>query len=306
MIRSTLAFDTADPKDAELAVTDATVAKAMLPNNPGVLYPSIMAELAAAGAYEETGQKEKREAALTQAGNDAQALERYGNMPAPFWGRFMYYYATKQYDACGALSRKAAEAGTTGLCIYGYAWDLYRHGQFEKALEVTKRRKMHDCQHDLAGAFCLLELPDGEARALEAYKILAARYPNGSGGALCPSVLYLLGHKAQAQEAYRELRKQDNSLFDPIGLKTYDYACGDLSAEDLLHAVEHHKFWLCVSHYQIALSMLADGDRKGALHHFQEAIATRSINTFNYDWSIAFSERLEKDPTWPHWIPVKK
>ena len=55
----------------------------------------------------------------------------------------------------------------------------------------------------------------------------------------------------------------------------------------------------------IGVTRLSGGDRDGAREHFSAAVATRFINTMDYDWSRAFLARMEKDRTWPKWIPVK-
>jgi hypothetical protein len=61
----------------------------------------------------------------------------------------------------------------------------------------------------------------------------------------------------------------------------------------------------CYAHYIIGITRLSEGDRDGAHKHFAAAVATRFTNIQEYDWSRAFLARLERDPTWPPWIPVK-
>ncbi len=62
----------------------------------------------------------------------------------------------------------------------------------------------------------------------------------------------------------------------------------------------------CTAHFQIALHLLADGDRAGARDHFRRCVATNYFITMPYHWAAAFLARMEQDPAWPPWIPQKK
>jgi len=58
--------------------------------------------------------------------------------------------------------------------------------------------------------------------------------------------------------------------------------------------------------YEAGLSRLGAGDRAGARDRFQKAVSTRAFFLAQYAWSVMFLSRLESDPTWPPWIPVKQ
>jgi len=51
---------------------------------------------------------------------------------------------------------------------------------------------------------------------------------------------------------------------------------------------------------------LADGDRKGAHDHFNETVKTKFYGLMFYPYARAFVARMNRDPEWPKWIPVKK
>jgi lipoprotein NlpI len=158
-------------------------------------------------------------------------------------------------------------------------------------------------------ACVLAEMPGGPQRALKAYQRTAARYPDGFTRLFSQSVLRLLGRKADAAAASLECRKQaskETARAWPLWWqRMLDYNCGSVSADELLVACQD-RFAQCVAHYFIALTKLAEGDRPGARAHFRKAIATRYYPSVYYALSRTFLLRLEQDPRWPPWIPVKK
>ena len=62
---------------------------------------------------------------------------------------------------------------------------------------------------------------------------------------------------------------------------------------------------LCEAHFMIAMTLLSDGDREGATDHFGKSVATH-VRFPEADMSRAFLARLERDRSWPPWIPVKE
>jgi hypothetical protein len=51
---------------------------------------------------------------------------------------------------------------------------------------------------------------------------------------------------------------------------------------------------------------LADGDRKGAHKHFEKTVATKFYGLMFYPYARAFAARMNRDPTWPNLVQVKK
>jgi hypothetical protein len=85
-----------------------------------------------------------------------------------------------------------------------------------------------------------------------------------------------------------------------------DYDCGEISAEQLLESAGTSRWQLIEAHFAIGVDLLSDGDRRGAAEHFQRCTDTYVLEYMEYKWSRAFLERLQRDPTWPPWIPVKE
>jgi hypothetical protein len=62
----------------------------------------------------------------------------------------------------------------------------------------------------------------------------------------------------------------------------------------------------CEAHFLIALHDLADRDRAAARSHFRKCADTRAFIYWDWIWARAFLKRMDEDPTWPPWIPLKR
>jgi hypothetical protein len=145
--------------------------------------------------------------------------------------------------------------------------------------------------------------PNWQAGALKAYEDVE-RFRDGAAVMHTQTVLRLLGKKGDAVKASKALQKEPDRLYalrrEPL-LRCLRYNAGDLSADDLVRGAKGSRWDQCLAHYFVAMTKLADGDRKGAKEHFDEVIKTRAFIWSAYDMSWVFRARL-KDPTWPRWI----
>jgi hypothetical protein len=193
-----------------------------------------------------------------------------------------------------------------------YALTLYRRGQpgdFEKALSVLDNKL--GTYNDRLRPFVLAEhdyrdkYDDWPARARKALKDFAARAKDGAAIMDSQAVLCLLGEKQDAIKANTALLGQPDRFYtlrrEPI-LWCLNYNAGKLSEDELLQRAEPSRWNQCLAHYYIAMTKLADGDRKGAREHFDKVIETRAFFWGTYDMSWVFRARLEKDANWPPWI----
>jgi tetratricopeptide (TPR) repeat protein len=307
-VRADFALDTAKAEDGERALSDARVAKGMLPDNPFVLCASAYAHLVAAQLFDEAGWEERRRAALEEAGRDALALARFETLPGPVSLRWLYFEHSDQDAAALEVMRRAAEGGTAPACRYLYALGLYKRAEFAAAARVLEPRPSDGSTTELFRAFVLAELPDGPARAAQAYEELRTRYPD-YGLFAGQAILRLLGRKADAVASLRSLRKPAQAYIRSQGAffaRLVEYNRDELSADQLLTAAGTSRPQRCCAHYYIALTQLAEGNRRSARDHFRRAAATYAFFTVQYDWSRAFLARMQQDPAWPPWIPVKK
>jgi hypothetical protein len=105
----------------------------------------------------------------------------------------------------------------------------------------------------------------------------------------------------------RTRTSQENSLsLTPEEKWAWDFSAGEITESELLKHVERSRYWTHCALHEIALNRLANGDRVDARDYFRRAFQICIVG--NDDWMLTriFLERLEKDPTWPPWIPVKE
>ncbi|MHC4984313.1 MAG: tetratricopeptide repeat protein [Planctomycetota bacterium] len=305
-------MDTANLKDVELALDDTRTAKSMLPDSPVALAQDLVAHLVAANVYEETQQEAKRNEALAEAEQDAGALQRFARSPNAHWARAFYFeHVGNDEDAVAELRAGAEDARVSGHNLIYYAAALHRRGHFEGALAVLERwEESSQGFLDQARAFVLVELPDGQQRALKEYRNARERHTSGPVGMLHHQMLFrLLGRKSEGVEASRGLREQFAGMPRWI-LERYqgllDYSCDLLSAEALLKEAGDSRQYQCQAHFFIGITLLSEGDRAGAITHFQSCRDTDVFFLYVHHWSRAFLEHLEQDPTWPPWIPLRE
>jgi serine/threonine protein kinase/predicted Zn-dependent protease len=308
-VRTNQAVESGRPEDLEEAMADADVARAMRPDNQMVLFASAYARLTAAAFYQETQLAEKRHAVLNQAARDIHALDHYLGQANPTWMVWQYYDDTGKPDEALDVARRALAQSPGPIPAFYCAVSLYRRGQFDEAVKCLQRRRAKELMGDLTACFVLAELAHaGPQRALDAYEKLARKYPEVGEQAQPGYVLLLLGRKDQAQASYKEFRGRfvSSPLWQEFYAAMRQFIRGELSEEIYLAKAARSRWQLCYAHTEIGLSRLADGDRLAAREHFSKAIQTRAIWLFEWNWCEMFLSRLQNDPNWPPWIPVKK
>ncbi len=304
------AVDTADPRHVAAMLNDVRAAKGLLPDNPYVLYVSVNAHLVAANVFAETGDKKEQQRALDEAGRDAHALEGKDTLLGAVMIRYVYFTHIGAEDKGFDVLRKAAERVNSTLILGVLSTDSYRRGEPAKALELLDRRKQPELFGDIVRAYVLAELPNGPARALEAYREMAKRYTQGSAPLYCHAVPLFLQRQEEVVAASRDLLNRDHRL-PPLRSNFHKnwlaFNAGQLSAADFEKAAGASRWEQCGTHHAIGVMRLAGGDRAGAKAHFRKSVATHCLNfSFHYDCSRFFLERMEKDPTWPPWIKPEK
>jgi tetratricopeptide (TPR) repeat protein len=280
--RKLLAEDRADPEEAEQVLADVQAAKESLEDNPYVISVSLWTHVMAANLYLADKKPERRQAALEVAKHDAEVLRRWDTLTFPFYSLWVYFEQTGQEPALFDLARRAAENSDAPVFADQYAQALYRRGHSREALEVLDRRKSKTFVGDYFRACILAELhPQDLSRARAACEDMAKRY-HTSLHYYVQEILCLLGDK-DLPEHFSE----NKNLW-------------------YLKSGNRSKWGLLAAHYRIALMRLAKGDRAGARERLRQAVQTRVILNYDSDFSRSFLARMEKDPTWPPWIPVRK
>lgn len=281
------------------------------------LVASAYAHLVAAIAFGETSQPDKRREALEQASRDVKTLEDCTAPVHVFWMRLDYfdYLGEEQNEALLRECRRAQEKIDSPAVAYFCLSRLYRLGQLEEARNLVEQRlpqAASKLDYLAVKGFVVAELANGQADALiaaEAALREVAVTPASAAAISGPHcLLRYLGRNPQAEEACRQIRARLTGPFPfraEWNKKLLDYNCGELGDEQLLRAAGSSRWDQCEGHFNMALMKLADGNRVGAREHFRQSMATGVFNFYEYRWSRAFLSRMDKDPTWPPWIPVK-
>jgi serine/threonine protein kinase/tetratricopeptide (TPR) repeat protein len=316
--RSKVAQDTGNVEMAQSAIDDAYVAKAMLPGNPQAVAFDLVAHLVAMGAFRDTGQEDRADASLRQAERDAQELEQFPALPIGYEARHMYLTLTKQEQGAQELARKGYQEVDCAATRRMYVCALYERSEFEKALEVIDRAvgttEVSSRDAKLASGvyflrpIILAETPDGPSRALQVCRENCALQIAGVSPIWSHATLLLIGERGEAIAAASELRNppKGGTGLGPHYGGIVDCWAGTGSVEDLLRAEAGSRWSQCETHFYVALDRLSQGDRPGAREHFQKALATRVFSFGEYIWSHLFVERIDKDPNWPPWIPLRE
>jgi serine/threonine protein kinase/Tfp pilus assembly protein PilF len=310
------AMHTAQPGDVELAVRYADTAKDMLPGNPTALAISLRAHLVAAIVYGETKAPDRRQLALEQARRDVEALGESTTSPEGRRLRLEYFdfISEEQSDALLRECRLAREKTNYPQIAENCGGYLYRLGKFEEArdtLEQVLPQVKGLTRFHVVRGFVLAELPDGQAKALAAYESASREAETllEPVETMNPHlILRLFGRNRQAVEACRQLRdrlQRPTAWRSEWYKKLLDYDCGDLSPDQLLQAAGPFRSNQCEATFHIAMTKLAEGDREGPRTDFRQCLATGVLPYFEYRWSRAFLARMEANPAWPPWIPVK-
>jgi tetratricopeptide (TPR) repeat protein len=311
-VRAFVAQDTDDLEEAEGAVLDARYAREFLRENPTAIWVSLEAHLAKAGVHEHRNEPAQRKAELDLAEKDADDLKPFTALPEAVVFRWTYFREVGKeevvLDELRLASEKTEHVNVTSCC----ALALYRRGQrgdLEEAHRVLERRANSYADRLLPFVLAELDYPDKHdwpARALKASEDYAKRTQDWAAVMDAQSIHSMLGNKWKAVEVNKELLKPPDRFYtlraDPIR-RCVQFNAGELTEDKLLEAAGRSQWDQCLAHYNIAMTMLADGDRDGARKHFDKAIKTRASGWGEYDLSWVFHDRLEKDSNWPPRMP---
>ncbi|MDA1274828.1 MAG: hypothetical protein O2960_12385 [Verrucomicrobia bacterium] len=85
-----------------------------------------------------------------------------------------------------------------------------------------------------------------------------------------------------------------------------DFVSDRISEADLISGMGASKWNQCEGNFYAGLRRLSVGDRDQAKNHFLKCVETQVFGFYEYLWGRVFLTRMEEDPNWPPWIPVKK
>src|SRR5262249_26524730 len=299
-----------DPKLVEQAMDDIRQAKFRVGDNMFVLHTSLMVHLRAADLYGEPGQAEKRKAGLVVAGAGPEALKDFPGSKATQL-RGSCFKPIGNEEAAFKLLEQAVAHDETNELVWAYALALYRKNQVEKALDVLDRVPPSENASVQFLRLCLMaEHPKyGREKAYQSFRELMARHQREPGTqqlhVMTPFVPLFLGDRPGATAAIgglgRDFKVPGTEGADMTNIT--NFVARKMTEEQYLESVIGSR---CVPYFLAGLVRLSEGDSKGALDQFQKSVDTKWFVSWAYGYSRIFLERLQRDPTWPTWIPAKK
>jgi tetratricopeptide (TPR) repeat protein len=293
---------------AESAIEDADAARTMLDDNPNPLTLRLSARIALANACAKAGDDQRRREVLARAEQDAEALKRYRDILEVLVERFLFFRGIGEETVVEDELRRAVEKTGNSAAVYCYAMLLYRKGEVEKAAAVLEQHHADPILHPL-WCYVLAELPDGAARSRRVCEELAAR-DLWAWSMLKPLAVWrFLGDAKAAEAESRRCLKHPERL--PIlnretVRQLLEYTAGNLSLDEFEKSLGDSTLEQCEGHFHIAMVLLSQRDRAGALRHFQSCVDSGAFTFVAYDLALIFRERLMNDPRWPRTIPVKE
>ncbi len=314
--RSYLTLSTNNLKVAEQAVLDAQVAKEALPAHPYVLSVSLIAHVVAAEAYRRAGKPENRVATLKEAQSDAQALDRYATLPDPASALWWYHESLGEEEKAVAMLQRAADRNKTNWIMYMFCISLYRQGHLAQARAVQDRwEKGKGFIREMLEIMLLAEASDdGVSRALKACReAIDQAIARQDGLSRLESMqfqelLLFLRHKDLAIALSQRIRTEAPPFSRTLPLfceQLLSFHCNDITAEELLSRAAKPEGDMHSACWAVGLRCLSEGNLEGARDHFRKGAAVPSFGWITHDLCWAVLGRMENDPTWPPWIPVK-
>jgi serine/threonine protein kinase/Flp pilus assembly protein TadD len=296
-------------EDVERSLADASAAKEMLPDNLFAQSASLFAHVLAAHVYAAGGHSELERKALQEAARDARSLEARMTLPAAGTALWSYYSLVGTDEQLFDVAKRMAETSTAPSQLLRYAHMLCRRKQYAEALEVLERRKQHEVEGDALRAYILAEMhPDNISLARAAAVELKNRYAQGrmySGLDSCRMLLLLLGLRDEAIADYRAAQQQSNDNLREIVRSSFDFACGTITESQLLSKHDDRP-GLLRARFLAGLIRLNEGDRTRARELFKMAKEVQYSPYVDLDFVATLLVRMEQDPSWPPWIPVKE
>ena len=300
-------LDTPDPQQARLTMEEMQWIKLQLPDSVMASSVSSSVHLMCYQVFDEFAQAENRQAALDEGLKDAKFLERFPHTPSAVLARWLFLQGIGRENEGLADLRNMAETTNDVFTGYYYALYLYRHDRFADAVRVLEKQKGLTVV-DLVRIIPLTELPDGWRQACKLHEEISGRDLKDWDLFNSQLILRFLGRNQHALNVSRKFLTEPDrfpAVRKDAFRRALEYCAGQRSADDLVHSVRGSRADLSNARLCIALTVLAEGDRKKAKEQLRLCAAAAYFEWLPYDLSVILLSRMDKDPTWPPWIPTQ-
>jgi tetratricopeptide (TPR) repeat protein len=299
------AMDTADPQRAELALDDLRIASELLEPNALLLSRVVEARLTAATAYMVAGDAVRRQQHLDEARAAADALKAFpDHYQSHTWRAYYFDYVGDDGQAIEAW--RAMTDHIIGYLVLA----LYRSGEFQEAITLCEQRMAkypHGRFSEFLRAFAL-------AASVKTPKEVLAAFSHPVPEPLDPryehcfkyTIYCLAGDLESAKKFSHVLRRSTPTMpdSDERWRKALDYTCGELSEQELLEQLAMSRMELSKGQFIVGITHLAAGNRERARRHFRASRDLKVVASLQEHLSRALLAQLDRDPTWPAWIPA--
>jgi hypothetical protein len=306
-----MAMNSGELRYAELSVEDALSARGFLPENSMALSCLLLAQLVRSNLLMEAELEADRDSTLRAARRTATELERFSEDSNAVWARAVYFITIGDDDQAhatfceGSKDQSQGRSWMAACCANGW----FNRRESAKAVQAFERGEGRDDQLLWTIPLFLRMEQASDVKALVEEHI-ANRQVRGKStdifGVLDWAAFRLIGDQVRADEtAERWLDYRVPGDFGEQWQTLAAYMVGKVSAAEVISACEGARFAQSYAHYIIAVDSLANGDRESARKHFRSSMDLKFFALFSASWSKSFLARLEQDPTWPPWIPVR-
>jgi len=313
--RALRARDTQSTNHLETALEDVAAAKAKSFSQRHVTLRvnSCLTHLVAAEIYRRNGSLAQSSNHLAEAELDAQQLELFsGNSHALRWRIWQLESADLDLGSDRAFEyakRLISDQNVRQpLLQMSYGTALLLRGQAREALQVYDSVTNY-IWTDLMRPLALFELPDHRKDFEKQIAVIRERYRGPSSEFIVPSLLLYATKKEEAKGLARILaeRPERLNLLPPHHQRAVKYLAGGLDEVNFVNAAQGSMGDLCLTHCLIGFQHWAEGDRAGAMEHFEQSVDTRAfIDGPPYYWAQIALAQLKRHVAWPPEDPAGK
>ncbi|UCG34049.1 MAG: hypothetical protein JSU68_05315, partial [Phycisphaerales bacterium] len=305
--------DSFDPRQIGQATAHVSAAWTQMPENcrAGLIY--VMAHLAAADIQGFQGAALDRRSHLDEARDTARRMltkhPEDGNAHAA--AAWVALVEERWEDGLDHLRAGVDKPGFWAPARLTIPRVLYRLGRYDEALSELEAMPKGLRAAEEWPWLCVLLTAElrGTETAEQAYLRWREEHqqlPPRSLYAPAFEVYCLLGRANEAERASRERIREYGPppAHSPFDAALGQYRLGELTEDALLAATTIRAERLDARYY-IGLRSLAKGDRGAAMEQFS-ANARSGTLTAQFSKSETLLRRLQQDPSWPPWIPVRE
>lgn len=286
-------------------------AEAYMPNNPFVISVKLYVYLVAKHYFNTTGNQAEVVRCDRECARCVEQLTPNEHLPFAGMTLWLYYRQNLDAEATFEFARRLFLKSKLPKFVIRYAHLLCRRGEFQAALKVLQQRRWKESYGDQLQAFVLAELhPTDTSRALKAARQIvddhAGKMTFEYGDSPTDSyrkMLLVLGEYDEAAALYQEALSSLPA--DAVEEPRFRLVFDDNAVAEAIDSMEGN--WTTSNCYNyIAFKNLAVGKRTEALKWFRKCLEHPLEDYMPYEFTMTCMSRLEQDPTWPPWIPMRE